>query len=278
MHTTPKPQFTTELRWVTRDQAAHWLATVNVGNRSASQAEERRWVDRFNLDRYQPTHQGIAFDEDGHLLDGQTRLAGLAKSDRPGAWFQVTMNLPRATFAVMDAGRNRQAAHLIPGPHATAKGAAARLMIGYPLIISPTSKVETAEVMEVYEAHADALDEAALLAADVYKAAGIQPAVHTALLATVISAVGAPRAAVPSWVEGVSTGASLSIGDPRLALRNRWSVDKSRLNSGGRTTRAEALFYVVRAWNAWATGESLTKLQLPRGSKVTAENMPEVVR
>lgn len=278
MSATVAPNYATEMRWVTSNQAAHWLATINIGNRAISSAEERRWVDRFNTGRYMPTHQGIAFDESGHLLDGQTRLSALVKSNLGGIWIMVTTDVPRAAFSVMDAGRNRQAAQLIPGPHATAKGAAARLMLDYPRFAFPSGKVDTTDLIEVYTAHRDSLDEAAGLAHGVYKATGIQPAVHTALLATVLSSNGSPVDSITSWVEGLSTGASLEATDPRLLLRNRWSVDKSRLNSGGRDARADAAYYLVRAWNAYVTGEAIARLQLPRGSKVTAENMPEVAR
>lgn len=273
-----KPGMTPEPQWVTKAQALNWLASLNRGNRAISEAQVRLWVDRLNLGRYQTTHQGIAFDEAGLLLDGQTRLEALTRSAQRGFWVQVTTNVPRSAFAVMDAGRNRQAAQLIPGPHATAKGAAARLLATYPKLMPSTQRLETAQIIDLYRAHEVAIEDAASLAHRVYRAAGIQPGVHTALLAVVLSADGPPARLVNAWVDALESGAGLESDDPRLALRNRWSVERARLNSGGREGRTDAAFYLTRAWNAYVEGTPMTKLQLPRGSKVTAENMPEVTR
>lgn len=274
-----KPSISPEPRWVSRELAAEWMDSINVGNRSQSEAHVRLWVDRLNLGRYQTTHQGLAFDENGMLIDGQTRLAALVRSDVPGMWIQVTTGVPRAAFAVMDAGRNRQAAQLIPAPHATTKGGAARLLLSYPKLLQPNGKrLETADILDSYDTYKDAIDDAAVMAYTVYRGCGIQPAVHTALIAAVIAAAGGPASMLPGWIEGLATGAGLDEDDPRLALRNRWSVDKKRLNSGGREARTEAAFFLTRAWNAYVDGVPMTKLQLPRGAKVTADNMPEVTR
>lgn len=273
-----KPGISPEPRWVTKSQAQDWLA-LNKGNRSVSESHVRIWIDRFNLGRYQTTHQGIAFDEAGLLLDGQTRLTGLIRSEVAGMWVQVSTGVPRSAFAVMDAGRNRQAAQLIPGPHATAKGAAARYLLSAPRITQPKSgRIETTVLLDSYEAYREAIDEASLLAHQVYRECPIQTAAHTALLALVIASDGPPVSRIPEWVEGVSMGAGLPADDPRLALRNRWSVDRARLNGGGRESRDMAAYFITRAWNAYILGESMTKLQLPRGSKVTFSAIPEVAR
>jgi hypothetical protein len=52
------------------------------------------------------THQGIAFDSEGNIIDGQHRLLACVKS---GVAFTVcvTRNLPNAAFSVMDQGDRR---------------------------------------------------------------------------------------------------------------------------------------------------------------------------
>jgi len=277
MNKEDKPGFTTETRWVTPEQAAKWLDTLNVGNRAISPGEVRRWADKFHLGRYQCTHQGIAFDPDGNLIDGQTRLAGLALSGVPGAWFQTTYNLPRSTFDVMDAGRARQAGQLIPGPHAAAKAASARLLLSFPRLAVPTRKVDIEEIIDSYMAHRDAIDSTAILANQVYRATGIQAATHGALLAIVTSSGGPAASLVAPWVEHLVTGAGLDAGDPRLALRNRWSVEGRALSTGG-NGRFSGAYLLTRAWNAYATSQPMTRLQLPKGSAVSNSDIPEVVR
>lgn len=277
MNIPEKPQFHTELVWLTKERAAAWLRDVNSNNRARSEAEVRRWVDRFNLGRYQPTHQGMAFDEDGIMVDGQTRCEGLVRSDLPGIWIQVTTNIPRSTFDVIDVGRARAAGHLIPAPFSNEKAAAARWLLEYPRLSYPANKVDTEIILDAYDAHRESIDKAIEMTRECYRSTGISHSLHGALLSLVISSEGQPASLIPEWVNGVTTGAGLDVGDPRLALRNRWAVDQAFIRSGAIGTRA-GMFLLVRAWNAYATGEKLTKLQLPKGSKANNNNLPEVTR
>lgn len=59
-----------------------------------------------------------------------------------------------------------------------------------------------------------------------------------------------------AFAEGVASGAQLSDGDPRLALRNRMMKDKG---SKTQLKAAERNALVVIAWNKWVLGQS-TKL------------------
>jgi len=52
---------------------------------------------------WQLTHQGIAFDKDGNLLDGQHRLQAVINHGR-GVEFMVTRNLPHEVFSSLDRG------------------------------------------------------------------------------------------------------------------------------------------------------------------------------
>jgi len=90
------------------EQALRWLA-VNQANRPISEILVKRYAEDMKHGRWKTTHQGIAFDQAGMLLDGQHRLKAIIKAS-------ITLQLvifrdcDRATFDRLDAGRKRTAA------------------------------------------------------------------------------------------------------------------------------------------------------------------------
>lgn len=88
------------------------LLTGNVRNRSLSSV----MVDSFARDmiagNWRVTHQGIALDKDGRLLDGQHRLSAVVKS---GVTIRtaVTYNADPESFRAVDMGRPRNSATIL---------------------------------------------------------------------------------------------------------------------------------------------------------------------
>lgn len=95
---------TTRLERLTPKISREWLAT-NTNNRDLRPSHVETLRSSFARGEYVTTHQGIAFDEDGVLLDGQHRLHAIALM--PDGWscnMLVTRGLPRGTsFKVIDA-------------------------------------------------------------------------------------------------------------------------------------------------------------------------------
>lgn len=269
-----RPDQHTELVYVTQPWA-HDALTRNVGNRRLSNLHVRMWQERFNKGRYRLTHQGLAFDHTGDLIDGQTRLHGFVRSDCQGFWANVTFNVDRASFAVMDRGGLREGAQLIEGPNADKKAAAARLLLRYPRIIYPTAqRIELEDLLETYSGMREYIDTAIEMAGPVYRETRINMPMLAAVLAVPLS-TGYDLEKIAGFIDGLVEGVGLELGDPRLTLRNRFMIEARHLNQ---TARMNGLFFIIRAWNAYARGERLTKLQLPRGGGgiVTNDDLPEV--
>lgn len=92
----------TEIVYLTADKAAE-LLRFNTDNRLVRKSHVEGLRMAFERGEYVMTHQGIAFDEDGALLDGQHRLMAIAQV--PGKVFpiQMTTGLPRKeTYGVID--------------------------------------------------------------------------------------------------------------------------------------------------------------------------------
>lgn len=254
-----RPDARTELRWITRDEATRWLENHNTGNRNMAPTAVLRWTNIFNLGRYRLTHQGFAFDTDGVLRDGQHRCAGFVNSTRDGFWSFVTTGLEPDSFLAMDTGLTRRANQFLDGTNRVERAAAAALLTKFPEITFAPRKIENLEIVEIADG-LPAMAEAANIAKAVYRQTRISATLHTALLTVVLSS-DVPRSTIEAWAAGLETGSGLEDGDPRLALRNRFMVERF---SGDRSGRRAALYLIVRAWNAYINGERMTRLQLPR--------------
>jgi hypothetical protein len=95
----------TKLELVTPRIAAQWLATV-VDNRPSRNGWVEYLTGEILRGKWRVTHQGIAFDNDGHLFDGEHRCRAIVKADRP-VEMNVTRGADRETYSIIDSGLTR---------------------------------------------------------------------------------------------------------------------------------------------------------------------------
>jgi hypothetical protein len=97
---TAAPGVTTTVVTVTPKIAKEWLER-NTHNRPLRSMTADSYADRMRAGQWVLTHQGIAFDVDGNILDGQHRLEAVVRS---GITVQmlVTRGLPREAQIVVD--------------------------------------------------------------------------------------------------------------------------------------------------------------------------------
>lgn len=94
---------------VTPQMAADWLK-FNTGNRPLRRTVVNGLKLALQRGEYIPSHQGIAFSDEGVLLDGQHRLTAISEL-RDGAFpMLVTWGVSPEAFKVMDIGIKRTAA------------------------------------------------------------------------------------------------------------------------------------------------------------------------
>ena len=140
------------------ETASLWLRR-NKKNRSISQASLNRYVRDMINGTWRYTHQGIAFDPEGHLLDGQTRLTAVTIADVVVP-MQVTLNLPKDAMPGIDQGRNRTTTdiyNIMRERRITSKHAAVaiRMFEGIQTMRTPQSQRER---MDFIDKHFDAID------------------------------------------------------------------------------------------------------------------------
>lgn len=254
---------------VTPEMAAHWVAVRfdATSQRKVSATTVKRYTEVMRAGKWLLTHQGIAFDRRGMLIDGSHRLRAVAASGAT-VTFWVMPDQDPGTFAVLDNGLKRQAAHLIHDPYSVIMASAAR----YLAVVAPVPEIDV-EVIGVVQGgvYASGLDTASVLktvqawpelsdwAKDVSLCAlrgKVNAPLHLAVLAQ--AARTRHAAQIPEWLHGLTTGADLPEGDPRLVLRSRFDRDGRALVSN---TRALAYNLTVKAWNLHVAGRSVVYLK-----------------
>jgi hypothetical protein len=100
-----KPTIKMEMMFITPDLASSWLAK-NGANRNVSSKRVTAMASDISSGRFLPTHQGVAFDDQDKLCDGQHRLNAIVSANR-GVWMFVASNVPTDAMGVLDSGRSR---------------------------------------------------------------------------------------------------------------------------------------------------------------------------
>ncbi len=102
----PTPSIHCETMTITPDVALKWLETTNTRNRPVCQNHVNTLARDMKSGQWQPSHEGIAFDNHGVLLDGQHRLWAIVESQTPLETL-VFYNVPKESILVINDGRRR---------------------------------------------------------------------------------------------------------------------------------------------------------------------------
>jgi hypothetical protein len=254
---------------VTPKKAAEYLE-ANTANRPLTKRTVREFAEAMRRGEWRVTHQGIAFDTTGALVDGQHRLAAVVEAAIP-VDLTVFTDVPVGAFDVLDTGKRRNAADVLAiegEKSATMLAAMVRTVWLYehrPDLnwSGGTASVTNHQIVETLAEHPKLRD---------YLGVGEQVAVATGMIKSAAGAASylvaqASKRDLTPWFEGVIDGAGLSKGDPRLLFR-RVMFAHTRKQAGQvlrrRETREHVTLY-IKAFNAWTTGTQLTQLRfIPR--------------
>jgi hypothetical protein len=150
------PGYTVE---VTPHMAAQWLR-ANIDNRPVRSSHITTLVDEIRSGRWRVTHQGIAFSSKGRLIDGQHRLHAIIVAGQP-VWLTVFVGLDDDMFGALDRGIRRTIAdELLLNPRTVEPCTwIARLFRRGDR--RPPSPAEVSDIVELYQAELQAVQEAA---------------------------------------------------------------------------------------------------------------------
>lgn len=254
---------------VTPEMASDWLSFRNPTRENPNTSRRNRAMSPKVTAKYQRdmetglwklTRQGLSFDTEGWILDGQHRLKSLANSNLPFLLFWVYPDEPRDTFGAYDQNYKRSAAHVLGTSNASTSAAAARWLAAlkdrnrwtaprYGAITIP-------EIISTFQAWPE-LERHSRSVLNVRNATFITPAPHLAILAQAERTEYAHM--IPDWIDGLVRGNLPNEDDPRLRLRNRFLTQHHLMGGGKNRDTVYAL--IAKSWNTWAEGKDMTVLR-----------------
>lgn len=265
---------------ITPQKAQQWLDETNKSNRPLSRPVLRSFADAMERGDWKVTHQGIAFDTNGVLVDGQHRLAAIVEADMP-VEMTVFTEVPPGTFDVLDTGKRRNAADALAiGGEKYPHMLASMIRTVYLYEHRPdaawsgrSATVTNHQILDTLSAHPRLRDFIAL-GERISDATGMIKSAAGA--ASYLVEQVNKRGRLDDWYDGIIDGAGLAKNDPRLTFRN--TMFRMARKEAGQVQRRhdtrEHMTLYLKAFNAWAKGETLPRLRYTARESVPAVATP----
>lgn len=289
---TPLVPQTSGVYIVTPQVAAAWLQFNRPENRRMSQRAVSGLVSTMLAGDYLLTHQPIAFDSLGRLIDGQHRLAAVVQSGVTVQMWVITGADPE-TFGVVDTGLARRPTQFLRVKHSSnIHGALGMIRFAEACQANdglvPDSFQFVMEVKPCLDILSDwpEVEDYAQASDRIFRACRLPPAPLLAVLAQ--AARGKYPEKVGTFAARLRDGAELASTSPILALRRRGMEHRG----GMRAFKDRVAMYgvMVKAWNAHARDSGISCLKFTfhdadesepsasrKGSTGLKERMPEVI-
>lgn len=270
---------------VSPEMASSWLShrSGHPKLRHMSKDVAGRYQTLMETGRFREgTPEGLIFDTEGYIISAQHRLKALANVDpakltehygRPWLNFWIFPGQARDIGPYLDQGFRRTAAHIMVGtPYAKDIGAGAKYLAalsdGDRYGMPRFNRIMVPEVVDTVQVWPE-LDRYVAEVYAIWKATGITLGAHLAMLAQAARTDHTVK--IPSWLDGLRTGAIASTSDPRLMLREKF---RGGFITQAKVTKRDSTYAViVKCWNAYVTGEVIN----PVGLRFRAgETMPLV--
>ncbi|MFD8988225.1 hypothetical protein ACFVZ4_09205 [Streptomyces goshikiensis] len=266
---------------VTPEIAEIFLSRASV-NRRLDMGQVRSLADTILRGEWKLTHQGIALDDAGALLDGQHRLRAIIEANTP-VEILVFDGLSRDVFPVLDTGKRRSAADTLlstgakylPLLSSTIRHVILFKTMPNDLWSGIRAQVSNDRILAAYNGDKNRCEEAVNIGRELSKYLfASQTAVAVGFFLTTEVA---PAADIDEWISGLKSGANLDPGDARLALREVPRETQKRGSRRRMGLRDQVSIY-VKAWNAWVDPEKSGELRLRRLRKGEKMPMPVEVK
>lgn len=207
-------RITSEVVAITPAMAEGWLKMNYEGNRKLRQTRVDRWAREMTLGRWRVTHQGIAFNLNGQLVDGQHRLAAIVAS---GCTVSMMVTRGVEDFDALDQGATRSFSDVTQMPAGLVATARALFLMESALI--GNGKVSVSDVTDTYRHAQEAIDA-------VWQSINRSRYTPATVLGALAFAYPLGPDAVLSFGMQLRTGELLERGDPAFQLRG-W-MDRTR--------------------------------------------------
>ena len=242
------------------------LAEHNHKNRQLRKARVEYWASVMEAGNWRYTHQGIAFDVDADLQDGQHRLTAAVQVNFT-LDIGVNVGMPRENFQIVDTGAFRTGTDAIfTSGHTqfsnTISQAARWIYLynayGAELRLGAKSRMSNELLVRCMHKYGDALIDAVKRTHELKKSR-IAPKINNGVLAASIYLMRESDRVggfVEKFLDGFVYGTGLEASDPRLALRRY--IDNAAQSRSTRITADVQFGILIKAWNDFVTGGGRT--------------------
>lgn len=193
---------------ITPELAQRWLESNHLSNRTVSDSRVEAMANDMRSNNWRLTHQGICFDAQGILIDGQHRLWAIVTS-KCAIRILVVGNEHGGIGDPIDTNRNRSVSFLTSTrPNVVSAANVLRFLEAGCKLKSAQTPAETMNVLEHHREHVDAIRAL--------------PKCHSMagpLLGACAYARPLDPAAVDKFSHQLATGEMIQAGDPAFQLR-----------------------------------------------------------
>lgn len=263
-----QPSFNVEA--ISPEYAQQILNSKNNNNRPIKRTNLNRLVKAIDNDEWQVTNQGIAFDPEGNLLDGQHRLLAIVKTGQT-LKIMVARNMNPEIFNVVDTGTARMASDILHisgcGNNSKEKAAAIKNYIFYTKYPSGSwsghniTKPSHYEILEEYNSEIETWDEITKrINAHHCKFHFFNKSVAIVFYKLALEKNYSKRV-IEEFLTKFYGGSNLNIDNPMLSFRNQL-MQKAFRNRGTNTQRF-LLNCFIRLFNMYLNDVKKTKFIAP---------------
>ena len=259
-----------EVMQVTPEIALSILTNKNCKNRNISKANLRNLTNAMLNGEWKLTNQGISFDRDGNLLDGQHRLQAIIESEVTCTML-VGKNMDPAIFNCIDTGKARTAGDTldIAGSTNGKTIAAAVKLVGFYEELAPDNawssfnKPSHEKIRKNYLKEHDLYEEAAITVRDkARQARHLLPASIVVAFYVLASKRGWPARKIDFFLDKIYIGASLQPDDVCLSFRNQLSAREYKRR--GANSQRYLLNAFIKCFNTNASHTPTKKFWAPQ--------------
>lgn len=203
---------------VTPEIAAKWLERNHPQNRPINWKRVEAMANDIRAGDWKLTHQAIAFDGQGNLIDGQHRLQAVVQAGT-SVQMLVVRNDEGSFHDPIDRGVSRSIALLLGKKDRTVAALNTLRMLEQGCYVQVPMTLSEAET--IYHHHAEAMDKIAKTVTSAYKLVG------PVLAACTWAMPCGHEQSVMRFAQQVATGEMIARGDPAFALRS-WTERNTR--------------------------------------------------
>jgi hypothetical protein len=262
----PKP-IEARIELITPEVAAEYLKLNIDNNRTLYPKRVDRYAREMREGRWEPTNQGLAFNVNGQLIDGQHRLHAVIQSGVSVSML-VTRNLPVSAVSKIDTGRARSASDLLKLEDVATKNyvgcsAIARQALSWDKGERWFSNYDASneEIVQYFVANRDLIERGAEIGKSGARRIKMKPALLG--LAYYLCARVDREAAERFFVTQVVEALGLEPGAPAKALRDKIDADAAAKLAGPRHD-FDLLATTISAWNKYRAGAQAKTLRPPK--------------